>query len=130
MADTGDDTHVAGEVTTAVVIAVVTLATIALGAVVALTLADKPVDNVILILTVLLVPAVTQLLQSRKLDKTRRTLADVHTKVNGRLDGLLSDRAILEEQVRQLGGTPVTLPTPRVTTETALDTTSQNRGES
>lgn len=131
MDDTGkrSATTVVGELTTTVVVAVCALTAIALAAVVALTLADKPIDNVILILSALLIPTVTQLLQSRKMDRNTKTLGDVHNKVNGRLDGLLSDRAVLEDQVRQLGGTPITLPSPRVTTETTAHITSQNRGE-
>lgn len=104
-----------GEIPTAIVIAV-SLVTIAfIGACTALIAFDKPVDNLMLIVGAYLAPTVTTLLASRKFRDNTRTLASVEQKVDHTVNNLITDKAILEQQVTYLGDIPATLPARRAT---------------
>lgn len=100
-----------GALTTAAVVSACALVALVLAGVTVLTLLNRPVDNVLILVGSVVVPTVAALLATRKLDNAKSILHDVSVKVNGRLDGALSAIAALEEQVRQAGHTPVTSPT-------------------
>jgi hypothetical protein len=95
--------------TTAALIGSVATVGIMVAAITVLTVMGKPVDNLFLILGSLVIPVITALLTSRKLDSHNVQLTDVATKVNGKMSSLIAARSALEDQVRSLGGTPVTL---------------------
>jgi len=102
-------------------------------AVTVLTVLGKPVDNLFLILGSLVIPVITSLLTSRKLDSQNTQLTDVATKVNGKMSALIHAKGTLEDQVRSLGGTPVTLiPNPATSPEDegrhAAPATGENNG--
>lgn len=121
MTDTtsGTPSKPAGELTNVVVLAVVALTIVMVAAVVVLEAIGRPVTNLLVIVTAILGTVIPQMLNSRKIEKNSVRLADVHTKVNGRLDGVLADREALEDQLRAQGLIPVTRAgVKRLTTET------------
>lgn len=101
--------------TTAALIGAVVMVCCMVAAVVILTIAGKPVDNIYLILGSLVLPTLTTIMASRKIDNQHSQIADVADKVNGKMDNLISDKANLEDQVRVLGAIPITvqIPSPR-----------------
>lgn len=102
-----------GSLTTAALIGAVATVAIMVSGIVVLTIMGKPVDNLFLILGSLVIPVISALLTSRKLDTQNSQLSDVATKVNGKMSALIHAKSSLEDQVRSLGGTPVTLiPSP------------------
>lgn len=109
-----------GEIPTLIIVSVVIMTTILISAVTVLTILDKPVDNVLVIVGAFIAPTVTSLLASRKLDKVAR-------QVNGKMDNLITDKAVLEHQVSSLGIAPATLPARRVTDTDRTDTSPLNR---
>lgn len=102
---------------TAVIVAIVALVSLVLGAVVVLTALNRPVDNVLVLVGAVIAPTVAALLGYSKLESSSAVLKDVSVKVNGRLDALLNDKTLLEDQVRSVGHTPVTMPAPRHSAE-------------
>ena len=102
---------------TAVIVSVVALVSLVLGAVVVLTALNRPVDNVLVIVGAVIAPTIAALLGYSKLESSSAVLKDVSVKVNGRLDALLNAKSLLEEQVRSVGHTPVTMPQPRHSAE-------------
>lgn len=100
-----------GEIPTMIIVMVGLLTAVLIGCVTVLTVLDKPVDNVLVIVGAFIAPTVTSLLATRK-------LAAVDKKVNGTLSNLITDKAILENQVSALGDTPATLPGHRRATDT------------
>lgn len=104
-------------ISTAVIVAIVSLVSLVLGAVVVLTALGRPVDNVLVIIGAVVAPTVAALLGYAKLESSSAVLKDVSVKVNGRLDALLSDKSLLEDQVRSVGHVPVTMPEPRHSAE-------------
>lgn len=109
-----------GSLTTAALIGAVATVGIMVAGIVCLTVMGKPVDNLFLILGSLVIPVVTALLTSRKLDTQNTQLTDVATKVNGKMSALIAAKGLLEDQVRSLGGSPVTLiPAPATSPEDA-----------
>lgn len=115
--------------TTAALIGAVVMVCSMVAAVVVLTIAGKPVDNIYLILGSLVLPTLTTIMASRKIDNQHAQIADVAVKVNGKMDSLITDKANLEDQVRTLGATPITvqIPSPRADTSA---TTQQANGAS
>lgn len=104
-----------GSITTAALIGAVVMVCVIVVAIVVLTITGKPIDNVYLILGALVMPTLATILTSRKIDSQHAAIADVAVKVNGKMDSLISDKANLEDQVRLLGATPITvqIPSPR-----------------
>jgi hypothetical protein len=98
---------------TAVIVSIVALVSLVLGAIVVLTALDRPVDNVLVIVGAVIAPTIAALLGYSKLESSSAVLRDVSVKVNGRLDALLTAKTLLEDQVRSVGHTPITMPAPR-----------------
>jgi hypothetical protein len=97
-----------GEIPTLVIVMVGVLIAILIAAVTVLTILDKPVDNVLVIVGAFIAPTVTSLLASRR-------ISVLNNKVDQKLDNLITDKAELENQVAGLGDIPVTLPARRPT---------------
>jgi len=97
-----------GEIPTVVIVFVGFLTTLLIVSVTVLTVLDKPVDNVLIIVGAFIAPTVGSLLATRK-------LSQVAKQVNGKMDNLITDKAILENQVTALGDIPATLPARRAT---------------
>lgn len=104
-----------GEIPTLVIVSVLVLTTILIVVVSVLTFYDKPVDNVLIIVGAFIAPTVTSLLATRKLDGIAR-------QVTGKMDNLITDKAILEHQITSTGRVPVTLPARRTTDTTPTNT--------
>jgi hypothetical protein len=99
-----------GELPLSIVITVGFVSVCFIGAVTLLIVMDKPVDNLMLIVGAYLAPTITTLLSTRR---TNAKLDRVETKVNGTVSNLVTDKALLEDQVRELGDKPITLPARR-----------------
>ena len=97
-----------GEIPTIVIVFVGFLTVVLIAAVTILTIYDKPVDNVLVIVGAFIAPTVASLLAIRKLDKVAKGS-------QSQVDHLITDKAILENQVAALGDVPATLPTRRAT---------------
>lgn len=106
-----------GPIATSAVVAVCSLLCLVICAVVGLTLAGRPIDNVVYLITGLLAPTIGTLLASKRLDDQSKQLNLVTKQVNGKMDNLISDKAELESQVHRLGGIPDTLPSARHSAE-------------
>lgn len=102
-----------GSITTPALIGVVITLAIMVGAVVVLTVLNRPVDNLLVILGSLVIPTITTMLAARKLDAHSTQLNQVASNVNGKMSALISAKTDLEEQVRSLGATPVTVDEPK-----------------
>lgn len=115
---------------TATIVSVCVLVALVLGGVVTLTLFNRPVDTVLILVASIIAPTIAALLASKKLDSAKSILHDVSIKVNGRLDGALNAIAALEDQVRATGETPVTrsplVPAPRHSAENPPASTVQD----
>lgn len=104
-----------GSLSTAALVGAVATVAIMVAAITVLTVMGKPVDNLFLILGSLVLPTLGTVLATRRLDAQNTTLTQVATHVNGKMDNLITDKANLEDQVRSLGATPVSvqIPSPR-----------------
>jgi NAD/NADP transhydrogenase beta subunit len=76
--------------TGATLTALVTLAGLAIAAVVTLTALNRPVDNVLTVLLAVCIPTLTGILNAGKLDKVDDKLSNVQDNVNGRMSTLIS----------------------------------------
>ncbi len=110
-----DSNASSGELPTSIIVAVSFVTVVFIGAVTMLILLDKPVDNLMLVVGAYLAPTITSLLASKKLGTNSKILGDVKEKVDGTVDNLITDRFLLEQQVNELGDTPVTFPARRAT---------------
>jgi hypothetical protein len=97
-----------GEIPTLVIVMVGFLITVLITAVTVLTVLEKPVDNVLVIVGAFIAPTVTSLLATRR-------ISALDKKVDKKLDNLITDKAELENQVAGLGDIPITLPARRPT---------------
>lgn len=96
--------------TTASIVSASVLVGLVLSAIVVLTLFNRPIDNVLIIMSAVIAPTIGTILAARKLDTAKSILHDVSIKVNGRLDGALNTISALEQQVIGAGQIPVTKP--------------------
>ena len=92
-----------GEVPAVVVVSVALIVVAIVAGVVVLSIYDKSVTALLTVLG-FLSPTIVALLAVR----TQRKVDDVRSKVNGKLDNLITDKANLEYQVTAAGLTPVT----------------------
>lgn len=105
-----------GELPPIVIVCVSLIAAIAIGGVVYLTAIGRPVDNVIVLVGALVTPTIASLMAVRRHRVNSVKLDDIRDKVDGKIDNLIYDKSVLENQVSQLGAEPLTLPRgiPRV----------------
>jgi hypothetical protein len=115
-----------GEVPTVIIACVTVIAVIAISGVVYLTAVGRPVDNVIVLIGALVTPTIASLMAVRQHRVNSEKLNDIKTKVDDKFDSLISDKAVLENQVAKLGAEPLTLPRgiPRIN---PTDTQPQER---
>jgi len=99
-----------GDLPVPVIVAVAVIAVTAIGGVVYLTAIGRPVDNIIVIVGALITPTIASLMSVRQHRKNSQKLDDIKDTVEGKVDNLISDKALLENQVSRLGAEPVTLP--------------------
>jgi hypothetical protein len=108
---TSHDNGGPGELPSVVVVGVTVVLVAVVASVSWLTYVGKPVQNLIVVLGTIVVPAVTALLavrNSRQITKSREDLRDVQQKVDGKIDNLITDKSNLETQVASAGIVPVT----------------------
>lgn len=99
-----------GELPPSIIACVTLIALAAIGGVIYLTAIGRPVDNVIILVGALITPTIASLMAVRRQRVNSAKLDDIRSKVNGKLDNLITDKAVLENQVAKLGAEPLTLP--------------------
>jgi hypothetical protein len=103
-APAGHDNEHVGDLPTSVVVAVTLLLMAVVAAVTVLTLMGKPVSNLLVLVGTIVVPTVTALLAVRN----SRKVANLTSKVDGKIDNLITDKSNLETQVTAAGLIPIT----------------------
>jgi hypothetical protein len=115
-----------GDVPVSIVVAVTILLVAVIGAVVYLSSVGKDVSSLLVVLGSLVAPTVASLVAVRKLTAVQHNV--VQSKVDGKVDNLITDKSHLEQQVVAAGLTPITAkvsfdpettgPFQRITTDT------------
>jgi hypothetical protein len=113
---------VPGEIPTLVIILVGILSIGLMAAVTVLIILGKPINDLLLLVGAYIAPTITSLMATRK-------LSQVATAVRGTVSNLITDKAVLENQVAALGDEPATLPGHRRITDHTNPMPKVRRGE-
>jgi len=114
-----------GELPAAIVACVTVIVVAIIGGVVFLTYQGKSLEGFLTVMAAVVIPSVTALLAIR----SSRQVSDVQSKVDGKIDNLITDKSNLEQQIALHGIMPVTAkvsydpdttgPIPRISTDTS-----------
>lgn len=77
--------------------AVVLMVTLAVGSILTLIILERPLENMLSLLTIILVPSITAIINGSKLREVQAQLSEVDSKVNGRMSQLIDSKTTAKE---------------------------------